>query len=83
MRHLAVRAWLILKFNPHPKKPGASTVGWASLADLLFLKDGECPRITHDHKLGREHRHDDPCVKALRTAVRNLKKAMKDDGIPT
>ncbi len=80
MRHLAVRAWLIRKFNPHPKKPGESTVGLDLLADKLFLKDGKCPRITHDDKL--QHRYDSPCVKALQTAVGNLKKAMKRDGIP-
>jgi hypothetical protein len=81
MQHLAVRAWLIRKFNPHPKKPGESTVGFDLLADKLFLKDGKCPRITHDDKL--QHRYDSPCVKALQTAVGNLKKAMKRDGIPT
>jgi hypothetical protein len=83
IRQEAVRAYVIRKFNPHPKKPGESTVGWARLADLLFLEDGKCPRMTHDHDLGTEHRYDDPCVKALMTAVGNLKKAMKDDGIPT
>lgn len=48
IRHLAVRAWVIRKFNPHPKKPGESTVGLAKLADLLFLKDGKCPRKIRD-----------------------------------
>jgi hypothetical protein len=81
IRHLAVRAWLIRKFNPHPKKPGDSTVGFELLADKLFLKDGKCPRITHDDNL--QHRYDSPCVKALHTAVGNLKSAMKRDKIPT
>ena len=89
MRHLAVRAWLIRKFNPHPKKPDESTVGWAMLADKLFIKDGKCPRSILDDD-GRpeicgasEHRYDSRCVKALMTAVGNLKSAMKRDGIPT
>ena len=29
-----------------------------------------------------QHRYDSPCVKALMTAVGNLKSAMKRDGIP-
>ena len=85
MRHLAVRAWLIRKFNPHPKKPGESTVGFAELADKFFIKEGKCSRITHDTRDndGRpEHLHTSPCVKALMTAVGNLKSAMKRDGIP-
>ena len=90
MRHLAVRAWLIRKFNPDPKKPGESTVGWARLADLLFLKDGKCLRnidsagtIVRREPCGlTEHRYDSPCVKALMTAVGNLESAMKRDGIP-
>jgi hypothetical protein len=80
IRHLAVRAWLIRKFNPHPKKPDESTVGFDLLADKLFLKDGRCPRITHDDNL--QHRYDSPCVKALQTAVGSLKSAMKRAGIP-
>lgn len=89
MRHLAVRAWLIRKFNPHPKKPDESTIGWAMLADKLFIKDGKCPRSVLDDD-GRpeicgtsEHKYDSRCVKALMTAVGNLKSAMKRDGIPT
>jgi hypothetical protein len=88
MRHLAVRAWVIRKFNPLPQKPAESTVGLARVADLLFLENGKCPRkITDDD--GRiqicgasEHGYDSRCVKALRTAVGNLKSAMKRDGIP-
>jgi hypothetical protein len=89
MRHLAVRAWLIRKFNPDPRKPGASTVGWARVADLLFLKDGKCPRKISDDVGGiqicgaSEHGYDSRCVKALMTAVGNLESAMKRDGIPT
>jgi len=88
MQHQAVRAWVIRKFNPHPKKTGESTVGWARLADKLFIKDGKCPRSILDDD-GRpeicgasEHRYDSRCVKALMTAVGNLKSAMKRDGIP-
>ncbi|HMD18749.1 MAG TPA: hypothetical protein VKH40_00430 [Alloacidobacterium sp.] len=85
MQHLAVRAWIIRKFNPHPKKPDDSTVGFALLADKFFLKDGKCSRITHDTRDndGRpEHLYTSPCVKALMTGVGNLKSAMKRDGIP-
>ena len=88
MQHLAVRAWIIRKFNPHPKKPDESTVGFALLADTLFIKDGKCPRRVLDD-FGQpeicgasEHRYDSRCVKALMTAVGNLKSAMKRDGIP-
>jgi hypothetical protein len=91
MRHLAVRAWLIRKFNPHPKKPDESTVRWAKLADKLFRKDGKCPRMIDSEGtiVRREpcgltkHQYDSPCVKALMTAVGNLESAMKDDRIPT
>jgi hypothetical protein len=84
MQHQAVRAWVIRKFNPHPRKPGESTVGWARLADLLFLENSKCPRKSRDHEICgvSEHRYDSPCVKALMTAVGNLKSAMKRDGIP-
>jgi hypothetical protein len=88
MQHQAVRAWVIRKFNRHPEKPSESTVGWARLADLLFLENGKCPRNVHDDD-GRpeicgvsEHKYDSRCVKALMTAVGNLKSAMKRDGIP-
>lgn len=84
MQHQAVRAWVIRKFNPLPQKPDESTVGWARLADLLFLENGSCPRKTRDYEIcdASEHRYDSPCVKALMTAVGNLKSAMKRDGIP-
>jgi hypothetical protein len=84
MQHQAVRAWVIRKFNRHPEKPGESTVGWARLADLLFLENGKCPRKSRDEEIcGKPaHRYDDACVKALMTAVGNLKSAMKRDGIP-
>jgi hypothetical protein len=91
MQHLAVRAWVIRKFNPHPKKPDESTVGLAKLADLLFLENGKCPRKIRDSEgttVSRrlcgltEHRYDSHCVKALMTAVGNLESAMKRDGIP-
>ena len=84
MQHQAVRAWVIRKFNPG-KKPGESTVGWARLADLLFLENGKCPRKSRDAEIcgTSAHRYDDGCVKALMTAVGNLKSAMKRDKIPT
>jgi hypothetical protein len=90
MQHLAVRAWVILKFNPHPKKPDESTVGLAKLADLLFLENNKCPRKIRDSEgttVSRrqcgltEHRYDSPCVKALMTALGNLESAMKRDEI--
>jgi hypothetical protein len=90
-QHQAVRAWVILKFNPHPKKPDESTVGWARLADLLFLENGKCPRKIRDSEgttVSRRlcglpsHKYDSPCVKALMTAVGNFESAMKRDGIP-
>ena len=88
MRHYAVRAWVIRKFNPHPTKQGQSSVDWAELTDKLFLKDRKCPRkITDDDGrpeiCGRSrHRYNDRCVKALTTAVGILESAMKKDGIP-
>lgn len=50
MRQEAVRAYVIRKFNPLPnaKKQGESTVGFARLADLLFLENGKCPRQIRD-----------------------------------
>lgn len=72
MRPIAVRAWIIRKFNP------PSEVRWWKLANLLFLEKGKCPRC------GRtKHQYDSACVKALRTAVANLVSAMKHDRIPT
>jgi hypothetical protein len=77
MRPIAVRAYIIRKFNPHPDKPGQSSVGWDRLADLLFANNGKCPRC----RLA-EHRYYDPCVRTLMTAVTRLRRAMKRDGIP-
>jgi len=76
MQHQAVRAWVIRKFNPH--------LGFARVADLLFLENGKCPRKSRDAEIcdTSVHRYDSPCVKALMTAVGNLKSAMKRDGIP-
>jgi hypothetical protein len=86
MQHLAVRAWLIRKFNPHPQKPGESAVSWAKLADLLFLENGKCPRKIRNKGTTLcgvpRHQYDSPCVKSLMTAVRHLQSAMKHDGIP-
>src|SRR5271157_3779236 len=40
MRPMAVRAYIIQKYNPK--------IGWAELADLLFLEKGKCPRKIRD-----------------------------------
>jgi hypothetical protein len=48
MRPMAVRAFVIQKFNPDPARPGESTVTFAQIADMLFLKDGKCPRFIRD-----------------------------------
>lgn len=69
MRPIAVRAWIIRKFNP--------TLSLAEVADLLFRENGKCPRC----RLTR-HQYNSRCVNALSTAVQNLCSAMKDDGIP-
>jgi hypothetical protein len=87
MRPIAVRAWIIRKFNSHPTKPGESTVRWAKLADLLFLENRKCPRKIRDEDGTKicglpRHQYDSPCVKALMTAVRNLQSAMEHDHIP-
>jgi hypothetical protein len=88
MRPEAVRAYVIRKFNPLPKKPKESRVSFAELADLLFLENDTCPRTIRDEdgelKLCdlNAHRYDSPCVKALRTAVDHLLSAMKLAGIP-
>jgi hypothetical protein len=79
IRPIAVRGWIIRKFNP--------TLSWAKLADKLFIENGKCPRKIRDSEgdtvcgLSR-HRHDSDCVKALITAVRSLQSAMKDEHIP-
>jgi hypothetical protein len=80
MQYQAVRGWVIREFNPHLKN--------RELADVLFIKNGKCPRTIRDNAgdivCGTDrHDNDDPCVKALITAVANLKSAMKRDGIPT
>ena len=90
MRHQAVRVWVIRKFNPLAEKPRQSRVGFALLADKLFLKDGKCPRKIDSGGIPvrrepcglTKHQYDSSCVKALETAVGNLKSAMKRDGIP-
>jgi hypothetical protein len=87
MRHFAVRAYIIRKYNPHRNKPGESAVRWAELADKLFRINGRCPRKLFGEREARicgviRHQHDSPCVKALRTAVGHLKAAMKQEGIP-
>jgi hypothetical protein len=87
MQHQAVRAYIIRKFNPHPKKPGESTVSWAKLADMLFINDGKCPRKIHDEHGTRicgltRHQYDSLCVKALTAEVMRLHAAMKHEGIP-
>lgn len=87
MRHMAVRAYIIRKFNPHPKRPGESTVSWAKLADMLFINDGKCPRKIHDEHGTRicsltRHQYDSLCVKALTAEVMRFHAAMKHEGIP-
>lgn len=88
MRPEAVRAYIIRKFNPLPHKPGESKVSFARLADLLFVEEGKCPRTIRDEDGERKlcglrtHRYDSACVKALRTAVDHLLRAMKHDGTP-
>jgi hypothetical protein len=77
MQPLAVRAYIIRKFNPTPNKPGESTVSWRKLADVFFKVDGKCSRCST-----ARHQSDDACVKALTTSVTRLKTAMKRDGIP-
>lgn len=72
MRHFAVRAWIIRKFN------SPSEARWWKLANMLFLKEDRCPRC----RLTR-HQYNSACVNALRTAVGNLVSAMEDAGIPT
>ena len=69
MRPIAVRAWIIRKFNP--------TLSLAKVADLLFLEDRKCPRCNRT-----KHQYNSPCVNALSTAVRNLCIAMEHDQIP-
>ena len=78
MQRQAVRAYIIRKFNPDPDKPGESSVTFAQTADLLFKENGKCP-----HCRTAEHKYDDHCVRRLEQAVRNLRSAMKHDGIPT
>jgi len=78
MRPIAVRAYVIRKFNPHPTKADESSVSWAKLADLLFAEKGKCTRCGVSR-----HQYEKECVKALITAVRRLERAMKQDGIPT
>jgi hypothetical protein len=77
MQHMAVRAYIIRKFNPDPRKPSQSRVGWARLADILFVNDEKCSRCGLSN-----HQYDSPCVKALMTAVTRLRANMKHDGIP-
>lgn len=87
MRPIAVRAYIIRKFNPDPTRPRESAVKWHELADMLFLENGKCPRKIREERETRicgvtNHRYDSACVEALMTAVTHLKAAMKRDGIP-
>jgi hypothetical protein len=82
MRHVAARAWVIRKFNPHSKK-----ASWAKLADVLFIENGRCPRKVKDDDAARNnakricglarHRYDSLCTKDLQKLVGRLQKAMK------
>ena len=89
MRQMAVRAFVIRNYNRHPKNPGKfnASVHFDKLANILFVKDGKCPRKIRDKQGARicglrKHQYDSPCVKALETAVNRLLSAMKHDGIP-
>jgi hypothetical protein len=87
IRQMAVRAYVLRKFNPDPTKPDDSLVKFDYLADILFRKDGKCPRKLRDKGVTRicgvrRHQYNSPCVKALETAVNRLVSAMKHDGIP-
>ena len=77
MRPTAVRAYIIRKFHPHSKKPGEPALSWSQLADLLFKENGKCRRCGV-----ARHQSKHRCVKGLMTAERNLRSAMKHDGIP-
>jgi len=77
MRKVAVRAYVIRRFNPHPTKKGQSAVSWAKVADMLFENEGKCSRCGLER-----HPYRNPCVKLLMTAVARLKAAMRRDGIP-
>jgi hypothetical protein len=79
MRHFAVRAFIIRKFNPDPSTPGESRVSWAKLADMLFVVNGSCSRS--GCRCAR-HQYNDSCVRALRTAVGRLQSSMLEVGIP-
>lgn len=70
IRREAVRAYIIRKFNPD--------ISWAELANKLLNENGKCPRCRETR-----HQYDSLCVKALTTAERRLRAAMKHDGIPT
>lgn len=78
MRPMAVRAYVIRKFNPRPNKQAESSISWAKLADLLFVERGKCTRCGVSR-----HQYEKGCVKALITAARRLERAMKQDRIPT
>jgi hypothetical protein len=87
IRQMAVRAYVIRKFNTDPKKPDESSVPFHKLADILFVEDGKCPRTIRNEQRARicglrKHQYNSPCVKALETAVNRLLSAMEHHGIP-
>jgi hypothetical protein len=77
MQPLAVRAYIIRKFNSDPDT-GESTVTLREVADRLFMVKGKCSRCGSN----RKHQPNSACENALFTSVSRLKNAMKQDGIP-
>jgi hypothetical protein len=81
MRPMAVRAWVLRKFNPD--------LTWAKTADLLFVRNGRCPRTVSEGKAKvkaracnvQQHESHSECVKALQRVVNDLIAAMKGAGI--
>jgi hypothetical protein len=85
MKHFAVRAYLIQRFNRDPNARWESSVALPDIADRLFSSEsGTCTREVRDKGICgvTNHKSSDPCVRALRRAVNDLKDAMKSDGIP-
>ena len=89
MELMAIRAYIILKFNPHPVKSGESALSWAKVADKLFLHDGKCRHRFKDETTGEnrecglsKHQYNSKCVRALQSAVGRLTDDMENARIP-
>jgi hypothetical protein len=78
MRPIAVRAYILRKFNSRPKNCAESSISWAKLADLMFADKGKCTRCGVSR-----HQYEKGCVKALIAAVRRLERAMEQDRMPS